>query len=222
MYPPQDRWRPTYKNLELVGQALGNGFCALFGGIPGAQATIRSVLILNEGAMTRMAGVAAGLFTIIEMGLFQSLVAKIPQCVLTGVLFKVGYDCFDWGPFLMYINTMILGKPHPGATDPSKAGEPVVTHGAFVFIVTTAILNSQFALHIVVGAGVVVYYVVDRFIMRIPDLESYSESTKGSAICANFPDVEAAPADPSRKTSAVERELSAASLQGQRKLNVLS
>jgi len=89
MYPPEQQWRPTYKNLELVGQAVGNGFCALFGGIPGAQATIRSVLILNEGAVTRMAGILAGLLTIIEMAALQSLVAKIPQCVLTGVLFKV-------------------------------------------------------------------------------------------------------------------------------------
>merc|ERR1712100_99089 len=150
MFPPEQQWRPTYKNLELVGQALGNTFCALFGCIPGAQATIRSVLILNEGAMTRVAGCAAGLFTIIEMGLFQSLVAMIPQCVLTGVLFKVGYDCFDWGPFLIYINTKILRKQHPGAVDPSKASEPVVTHAAFLFIVATAVANSFFALHIVV------------------------------------------------------------------------
>merc|ERR1711976_1049737 len=94
MYPEEQRWRPTYKNLELVGQALGNTFCALFGGIPGAQATIRSVLILNEGAMTQMAGIFAGLLTIFEMAVLQTLVARIPQCVLTGVLFKVGYDCF--------------------------------------------------------------------------------------------------------------------------------
>merc|ERR1719444_290350 len=89
MYPPKERWRPTNKALELFGQALGNGFCALFGGIPGAQATIRSVLILNEGAVTRMAGIFAGLLTIIEMAALRSLVSKIPQCVLTGVLFKV-------------------------------------------------------------------------------------------------------------------------------------
>jgi len=224
MYPVEQRWRPTYKNLELTGQAIANAFCALFGGIPGAQATIRSVLILNEGAVTRMAGIFAGLLTIFEMAALQGLVQMIPQCVLTGVLFKVGYDCFDWSPFLIYINTQLLGKQHPGATDPSKAGEPVVTHGAFFFILVTAILNSQFALHIVVGGSVAVYYFVDRFITKIPDLESYSASTKDSALFANFdgevsPDVEAAPADPKRKTSAVERELSSAS---QQKLNVLS
>merc|ERR1712178_662730 len=138
MYPEEQRWRPTYKNLELMGQAVGNSFCALFGGIPGAQATIRSVLILNEGAMTRMAGVFAGLLTIFEMAVLQGLIAMIPQCVLTGVLFKVGYDCFDWGPFFIYINTQVLRKEHPGATDPSRASDPVVTPGAFLFIVATA------------------------------------------------------------------------------------
>ena len=44
-----------------------------------------------------MAGVFAGLLTIIEMAALQSLVAKIPQCVLTGVLFKVGYDSLTGG-----------------------------------------------------------------------------------------------------------------------------
>merc|ERR1712233_303387 len=107
MIPAEQRWRPTNKNLELIGQALGNTACAFFGGIPGAQATIRSVLILNEGAVTRMAGICAGLLTIIEIAALQRLVSLIPQCVLTGVLFKVGYDCFDWEPFLTYINTQI-------------------------------------------------------------------------------------------------------------------
>ena len=39
MYSEEQRWRPIWKNIELVGQAMGNAFCAFFGGIPGAQAT---------------------------------------------------------------------------------------------------------------------------------------------------------------------------------------
>jgi SulP family sulfate permease len=224
MYAPQDRWRETNKMLELLGQAAGNGFNAFFGGIPGAQATIRSVLILNEGAMTRFAGIAAGLFTIIEILLLSSLVSKIPQCVLTGVMFKVGYDCFDWGPFFMYINTQLLGKPHPGESDPSKADEPVVTHAAFVFIVITAVLNSFFALHIVVTSGVLAYYIIDRLIMNVPDLPSYKDMNGGADAEAGYPDagapqrVTSAPgvakgAAPQRITSgSVERELSTASI----------
>lgn len=223
MYAPQDRWRPTNKMLELLGQAAGNGFNALFGGIPGAQATIRSVLILNEGAMTRFAGISAGLFTIIEILLLSSLVSMIPQCVLTGVMFKVGYDCFDWGPFFMYINTQLLGKPHPGSVDASRGGEPVVTHAAFVFIIVTAILNSLFALHIVITTGVILYYLIDRLIMRIPDLPAYNEMDQRE-VTMDYPDagapqrITSAPgvahaASPHRITSgAVERELSTASI----------
>merc|ERR1712100_949402 len=181
MYPEEQRWRPTYKNLELVGQALGNTFCALFGGIPGAQATIRSVLILNEGAMTQMAGVCAGLLTIFEMAVLQSLVAKIPQCVLTGVLFKVGYDCFDWVPFLTYINTKILRKEHPGAKDPGKASDPVVTHAAFALMMATCIANSFVALHYAVISAVVIYFGANRFIISIPDLPAYSEYEEAEA-----------------------------------------
>jgi SulP family sulfate permease len=178
MYPEEQRWRGTYKNLELVGQALGNTFCALFGGIPGAQATIRSVLILNEGAMTQMAGVCAGLLTICEMAVLQNLVAKIPQCVLTGVLFKVGYDCFDWVPFLTYINTKILRKEHPGATDSSKVNDPVVTHAAFVIMMATCVANSFIPLHYVVISAVFIYYLADRFVISIPDLVPYNETEK--------------------------------------------
>jgi SulP family sulfate permease len=181
MYSEEQRWRPTFKNLELTGQALGNTFCALFGGIPGAQATIRSVLILNEGAMTRMAGVFAGLLTIIEMAGLQGLVSLIPQCVLTGVLFKVGYDCFDWVPFLTYINTKILRKEHPGATDPSKASDPVVTHAAFVIMMATCIANSFVPLHYVVTSAVVIYLILNKFVISIPDLPAYSEYEEGEA-----------------------------------------
>jgi len=228
MYPPQDRWRPTWKNLELVGQAVGNGFNALFGGIPGAQATIRSVLILNEGAMTRIAGIAAGVFTIVEMGLLQKYVAMIPQCVLTGVLFKVGYDCFDWSPFLIYINTKILGKQHPGATDPTRASDPVVTHAAFFFILVTAVLNSFFALHIVVTTGVIAYYFMNQFIMKIPDLEPYGDSFPDTDVSCDVEEAAVGTAGalptkvfsgavptkvfsgqvPTRTASAMERELS--------------
>merc|ERR1712203_226217 len=161
--------RPTYKNLELVGQAVGNSFCALFGGIPGAQATIRSVLILNEGAVTRMAGIFAGLLTIIEMAALQSLVSKIPQCVLTGVLFKVGYDCFDWEPFLTYIKTQLMGKEHPGGK------VPVVPHSNFVFIIATCVANSFVPLHIVVLSAVFLYLFVDKLVMRVPDLVAYED-----------------------------------------------
>ena len=51
----------TNKAKELFAQGLANGVVAIFGGLPGAQATIRSVLILKEGGTKRLAGIAAGM-----------------------------------------------------------------------------------------------------------------------------------------------------------------
>lgn len=173
----EEAWRPTNKMLELVSQGIANGACAFFGGIPGAQATIRSVLILNEGAVTQLAGCAAGVLTIFEMAVLQGLVSKIPQSVLTGVLFKVGYDCFDWDPVMIYINTQILRKEHPGAQNPAQGKSPVVPHSNMVFILLTCIANSFFALYIVVGVAVALYYLVN-LVVKIPDLVPYNEQTK--------------------------------------------
>ena len=56
-----------------------------------AQATIRSVLILNEGASRRLAGILVGVFAVIETVLCQGLINMIPKAVFTGVLFKVAW-----------------------------------------------------------------------------------------------------------------------------------
>ena len=51
-------------NKELVAQGFANGLSALAQGIPGAQATIRSVLLVKEGAQTRLAGILIGVFAL--------------------------------------------------------------------------------------------------------------------------------------------------------------
>ena len=57
----------TKQNQELVAQGAANGLVAFVGGIPGAQATIRSVLMVKEHATLRLAGILVGVFVIIEM-----------------------------------------------------------------------------------------------------------------------------------------------------------
>ena len=99
----------TALNRELAAQGVANATVATFGGIPGAQATIRSVLILNEGAMTRLAGVMVGVFVLIEMLTFQDLIGMIPKAVFSGVLIKVGYDVFDWQPVKVYWKELTQG-----------------------------------------------------------------------------------------------------------------
>lgn len=83
-------------NRELVGQGIGNFISGLFGGIPGAGATMRTVVNIRSGGTTRVSGIihAITLFVIV-MG-FGSLVVHIPLSVLAGILIKVGIDIIDW------------------------------------------------------------------------------------------------------------------------------
>ena len=48
-------------NKELVGQGIGNSIGAIFGGLPGAGATIRTVVNINSGGKTKLSGMIAGI-----------------------------------------------------------------------------------------------------------------------------------------------------------------
>ena len=79
----------------------------MFGGLPGAQATIRCVLIIKEGGTMRLAGMITGVFVILEMLVFQQALKLIPQAVFSGILFKIGYDVFDFEPFSIYLKWFV-------------------------------------------------------------------------------------------------------------------
>lgn len=85
----------TKRNKELVAQGVANGLSGLFLGIPGAQATIRSVLLIKEQAQTRLAGVILGLFVLICIIFLKDYIMLIPAAVFTGVLLKAGWDVLD-------------------------------------------------------------------------------------------------------------------------------
>ncbi|MCP9495004.1 MAG: SulP family inorganic anion transporter [Pyrinomonadaceae bacterium MAG19_C2-C3] len=85
----------TNQNKELIAQGIANGVVGIMQGIPGAQATIRSVLLIKEDAQTRLAGVLMGVFVLIFLIFFSDWVALIPAAVFSGVLFKAGWDVSD-------------------------------------------------------------------------------------------------------------------------------
>lgn len=83
-------------NRELIGQGIGNMAAGLFGGIPGAGATMRSVANIRSGGRTPLSG---ALHAVILLGVLLGLgplAEKIPLAVLGGILFKVGIDIIDW------------------------------------------------------------------------------------------------------------------------------
>ena len=83
-------------NKELVGQGIGNSIAAIFGGIPGAGATIRTVVNINAGGKTRLSGMLAGLFLLIIMLGLGPVASQIPAAVLAGILITVGIGVMDY------------------------------------------------------------------------------------------------------------------------------
>ncbi len=83
-------------NKELIGQGIGNSIAALFGGIPGAGATIRTVVNINAGGKTRLSGMVAGILLLIILLALGPVASKIPAAVLAGILITVGIGVMDY------------------------------------------------------------------------------------------------------------------------------
>jgi len=83
-------------NRELIGQGIGNFIAAIFGGIPGAGATIRTVVNINAGGKTRISGMIAGVLLLVIMLAFAPVASKIPAAVLAGILITVGINVMDY------------------------------------------------------------------------------------------------------------------------------
>lgn len=83
-------------NKELIGQGLGNSIAALFGGIPGAGATIRTVVNINAGGRTRLSGMIAGVFILFIVLALGPVASLIPASVLAGILITVGIGVMDY------------------------------------------------------------------------------------------------------------------------------
>jgi len=86
-------------NRELIGQGLGNMASALIAGLPGAGATMRTVINVDSGGKTKISGVMAGLFLLAVLLGLGPVVAFIPNGVLAGILMTVGIGIIDYKAF---------------------------------------------------------------------------------------------------------------------------
>lgn len=92
-------------NKELVGQGLGNVMSGLFGGLPGAGATMRTLVNVRSGGTTRLSGMFHSVLLLALILGFGNLAGSIPLAVLGGILIKVGIDIIDWR-YLLRIHQM--------------------------------------------------------------------------------------------------------------------
>ncbi len=83
-------------NKELIGQGLGNLVSGLCGGLPGAGATMGTVVNIQAGGRTAVSGLTRALIMLVIVLWAAPLTESIPMAVLAGIAFKVGIDIMDW------------------------------------------------------------------------------------------------------------------------------
>lgn len=83
-------------NKELIGQGIGNLVSGLCGGLPGAGATMGTVVNIQTGAKTAVSGITRALILLVVVLWAANLTESIPMAVLAGIALKVGIDILDW------------------------------------------------------------------------------------------------------------------------------
>jgi sulfate permease, SulP family len=81
---------------ELVGQGLGNCISGLFGGLPGAGATMRSVVNVRAGGSTYLSGAIHGFVLLAVLLGLGPVASQIPLSCLAAILITVGFSVMDW------------------------------------------------------------------------------------------------------------------------------
>ena len=82
---------------ELVGQGIANSVSGLFSGLPGAGATMRTVINIRSGGRTPLSGMTHSVVLLVLLLGAGPLAEGIPTALLAGILIKVGLDIIDWG-----------------------------------------------------------------------------------------------------------------------------
>ena len=145
-------------NKELVGQGLANIVSGLFGGLPGAGATMGTVVNIQAGGRTALSGLIRALILMVVVLAAAPLASTIPLAVLAGIALKVGIDIIDWD---------FLQRAHHLSV---KAA--VITYGVIALTVLVDLITA-------VGSGVFVANVLT--IDRMSALQSRKVKTISTA-----------------------------------------
>ena len=139
---------------ELIGQGIGNTVAGLFGGLPGAGATMRTVVNVNAGGRTPISGALHAVVLLLIVLGAGPLASEIPKAVLAGILIKVGTDIIDWD----YLKRIPVA-PKPGV----------------VIMFTVLIVTVTVDLLLAVGIGMVMASFL--FMQRMTDIQINNIST---------------------------------------------
>jgi SulP family sulfate permease len=152
-------------NKELVGQGIGNSIAAVFGGIPGAGATIRTVVNITSGGKTKLSGMIAGIMLLIILLGLGPIASQIPAAVLAGILITVGIGVMDYKGL----------KAIPSLPKDVKFG-PIKFSMEVLIMLVVLFLSTFWNLVYAVGIGLVIASLM--FMKKIGDLTAERSDVK--------------------------------------------
>ena len=152
-------------NKELIGQGIGNSVASIFGGIPGAGATIRTVVNINAGGRTKVSGMIAGVMLLFILLALGPVASKIPAAVLAGILITVGIGVMDYKGL----------KAIPALPKDMKIG-PLKVSSEVLIMLVVLVLSSVWDLIYAVGIGLVIASLL--FMKKIGDLTAQLSDVK--------------------------------------------
>jgi sulfate permease, SulP family len=152
-------------NKELVGQGIGNSIAAVFGGIPGAGATIRTVVNISSGGKTKLSGMIAGVMLLIILLGLGPIASQIPAAVLAGILITVGIGVMDYKGL----------KAIPSLPKDIKIG-PLKLSSEVLIMLVVMLLSTFWNLVYAVGIGLVIASLM--FMKKIGDLTAQRSDVK--------------------------------------------
>uniref|UniRef100_UPI003565AF8E SulP family inorganic anion transporter n=1 Tax=Pseudoalteromonas sp. TaxID=53249 RepID=UPI003565AF8E len=83
-------------NKELKGQGIANMISGLFGALPGAGATMGTVVSIQVGSRSPAAAIIRAIILMLVVLVAGSLIEPIPMAVLAGIALYVGISILDW------------------------------------------------------------------------------------------------------------------------------
>ncbi|WP_338408679.1 SulP family inorganic anion transporter [uncultured Flavobacterium sp.] len=134
-------------NKELIGQGIGNSIASIFGGIPGAGATIRTIVNIGAGGKTRLSGMISGVLLLFILLALGPIASQIPAAVLAGILITVGIGVMDYK---------------------GLKAIPFMPRTEVLIMITVLILSSVWNLVYAVGIGLIIASLM--FMKKIGDL----------------------------------------------------
>ena len=125
----------TSTHKEVVAQGVGNVVCGVFASMGGCAMIGQSVINVQAGGRTRVAGITCGLAILAYVTFGALVIEKIPIAALVGTMLCLVVDIFEWSSF-------------------SRASKIPKTDAAVIALVTCVTVVTNLA--VAVFAGVVV------------------------------------------------------------------